>query len=218
MAGARRCSRRAPSTYQPACKPGSVRRRANPPRDGHSSGTPVARRLQQPTRTARSRHRSRASRLRVDARAVPIRSCSRWGLPCRFRCRKRGALLPHRFTLAGSPCGIGGGLLLCGTFPGLCRACARFLPPDVIRHRMSMEPGLSSRGPPFGIGPKRPSGRLTRWSVSAFAERTQCMCGAMPLTDVRSVSIVDGSASPSTRSGRKWRWNAVTTCASSVVV
>jgi len=32
-------------------------------------------------------------------RAVPIRSCSRWGLPCRRRCRRRGALLPHPFTL-----------------------------------------------------------------------------------------------------------------------
>jgi len=35
-----------------------------------------------------------------EARATPIRSCSRWGLPCRARCRPRGALLPHRFTLA----------------------------------------------------------------------------------------------------------------------
>ena len=32
---------------------------------------------------------------------VPIRSCSRWGLPCRPRCRGRGALLPHPFTLTG---------------------------------------------------------------------------------------------------------------------
>ena len=32
--------------------------------------------------------------------AAPLRSCSRWGLPCRPRCRGRGALLPHRFTLA----------------------------------------------------------------------------------------------------------------------
>jgi len=31
--------------------------------------------------------------------AVPIRSCSRWGLPCRPRFRGRGALLPHPFTL-----------------------------------------------------------------------------------------------------------------------
>ena len=95
--------RRAPLvTRQPAYKPGSgwhadsVRIR-----DGHSSGTPVTRRLQQPTRTAGSGHDPEA--LRVFARmprAVPIRSCSRWGLPCRRRYRQRGALLPHRFTLA----------------------------------------------------------------------------------------------------------------------
>ena len=38
--------------------------------------------------------------LPVARRATPIWSCSRWGLPCRFRCRSRGGLLPHRFTLA----------------------------------------------------------------------------------------------------------------------
>jgi len=32
-------------------------------------------------------------------RAVPIRSCSRWGLPCRPCYQERGALLPHPFTL-----------------------------------------------------------------------------------------------------------------------
>ena len=72
-------------------------------RDGHSSGTPVTRRLQQPTRTARSRHDPEALRACAQSlRAVPIRSCSRWGLPCRRRYRQRGALLPHRFTLAVS--------------------------------------------------------------------------------------------------------------------
>jgi len=39
--------------------------------------------------------------LPASARAAPIWSCSRWGLPCRPRRRGRGALLPHRFTLAG---------------------------------------------------------------------------------------------------------------------
>ena len=35
---------------------------------------------------------------------VPIRFCSRRGLPCRRRRRRRGALLPHPFTLAlGKP-------------------------------------------------------------------------------------------------------------------
>ena len=58
-------------------------------RDGHSSGTPVAGRLARPTRTA----------CRKCAITVPIGSCSRWGLPCRRRRRRRGALLPHPFTL-----------------------------------------------------------------------------------------------------------------------
>ena len=35
-----------------------------------------------------------------DPPAAPIRSCSRWGLPCRPCRQGRGALLPHRFTLA----------------------------------------------------------------------------------------------------------------------
>src|SRR5271170_5535506 len=34
----------------------------------------------------------------------PIWSCSRWGLPCRWCCHPRGALLPHHFTLAGTAC------------------------------------------------------------------------------------------------------------------
>jgi hypothetical protein len=55
-------------------------------------------------------------------------------LPCRFRCRSRGALLPHRFTLAGiNPGGL------------FSVALSLRLPsPDVIRHRISVEPGLSS--------------------------------------------------------------------------
>src|SRR5712691_2358529 len=52
--GARRSPAERPVSRQPACKPGSVRRKArtHPARDGHSSGTPVARRLEQPTRAA----------------------------------------------------------------------------------------------------------------------------------------------------------------------
>jgi hypothetical protein len=53
-----------PLSDQTACKPGSVGRGLASPRDGHSSATPVARRLQQPTRTARSGHRSRPARSR----------------------------------------------------------------------------------------------------------------------------------------------------------
>ena len=33
----------------------------------------------------------------------PIWSCSGWGLPCHRRYRRRGALLPHHFTLTNPP-------------------------------------------------------------------------------------------------------------------
>lgn len=56
---------------------------------GHSSRRQVAPSLKQPTR-ATSRNSSCVA---------PIRSCTRWGLPCRRRCRRRGALLPHPFDL-----------------------------------------------------------------------------------------------------------------------
>ena len=88
--------------HQPACKPGFVGHRplARAIRDGHSSGTTFARCLEQPTRTASLTSPCGVFALRRTTRvAVPIRSCSRCGLPCRFRCRTRGALLPHLFTL-----------------------------------------------------------------------------------------------------------------------
>jgi hypothetical protein len=133
--------RRAPLvSRQPACKPGSGWPADNVhKRDGHSSGTPVARRLKQPTRTVGSGHRPRDFLACArKPRTVPIRSCSRWGLPCRRRCRRRGALLPHRFTLAAPvPKGGNGGLFSVALSLGSH-------PPDVIRHRLSMEPGLSS--------------------------------------------------------------------------
>ena len=82
---------------QPACKPGSVwpPNLAARERGGHSSWAHVAMRLTQPTRTV-----GRKQPPKVSLRTAPIRSCSRWGLPCRFRCRSRGGLLPHPFTLA----------------------------------------------------------------------------------------------------------------------
>src|SRR5438270_10639598 len=67
--------------------------------------------------------------------AVPIWSCSRWGLPCRLRCRRRGALLPHHFNLAWAK-PVGGLLSVALSLESP--------PPDVIRHRVSVEPGLSS--------------------------------------------------------------------------
>jgi len=53
----------------------------------------------------------------IKAHAAPIRSCSRWGLPCRSRCRERGALLPHPFTLTRWAVKPGRRFAFCGTFP-----------------------------------------------------------------------------------------------------
>ena len=60
---------------------------------------PVARYLEQPTRMTGPEQACRPCGQRV----IPIRSCSRWGLPCRPCCQVRGALLPHLFTLTWPP-------------------------------------------------------------------------------------------------------------------
>ena len=126
--------------------------------------------LEQPTRTASLTSPSRRYRFREQpAVAVPIRFCSRWGLPCRLRCRRRGALLPHLFTLAAPK-------------PRRAKAGGSFSvalslgspPPDVIRHRMSMEPGLSSPAA-FRHLRERPSGRLTRLGMGDLSRRVKAI-------------------------------------------
>ena len=137
-----------PSTYQPACKPGSVGRQPKLPRDGHSSGMLLAQRLQQPTRTADRGHTIRASSL--------ARSCPR---------RPYSVLLPVGFAvpspLPETRCALTAPFHPCVSLAGgrgmLSVALSLRLPsPDVIRHRMSMEPGLSSRG---RLSALAPSGR-----------------------------------------------------------
>ena len=134
-----------PSMHQPACKPGSVGRAANRTRDGHSSGTPVAWRLEQPTRTAGSGHRSRALR-RLAPQEPPRRPYSVL-LPVGFampsalpqtRCALTAPFHPYRSASDRKrECDGRGGLFSVALSLGS-------RPPVVIRHRMSMEPGLSS--------------------------------------------------------------------------
>src|SRR3984893_18146452 len=83
--------------------------------------------------------------------AAPTWSCSWWGFPCRRRCRRRGALLPHRFTLAGRPVFRDGpAVYFLWHFPwGRPR---RALPGTV--------PPWSPDFPPSAQGGERPSGRL----------------------------------------------------------
>ena len=112
LAGARRFCHRAPLLYQPTCKPGSVGRNACALR---VTAIPLGRRL--PGASSNLPGRQDPDRSRDCSRAVPIRSCSRWGLPCRRRCRRRGALLPHPFTLAATIRDVPRRSALCGTFP-----------------------------------------------------------------------------------------------------
>jgi len=86
--------------------------------DGHSSGTRLAARLMQPTRAADLK----ADWSGLPLRAAPIRSCSRWGLPCRPCYQERGALLPHPFTLTLLRRGSGGRFAFCCTVPGVAPA------------------------------------------------------------------------------------------------
>ncbi len=93
-------------------------------------------------------------------------------------------------------------------------------PPDVIRHRCPWSPDFPLRRS-FDPCAERPSDRLTQDEWRRRAARSsggwriiRAAQACAPPIEARSafkVAIVEGSAMPSTRSGRKWRWNAVTT-------
>ena len=124
-----------------ACKPGSV------PGRNRGMTIPLGRSSPNASRDLPGRRRENAPI------AVPIWSCSRWGLPCRFRCRTRGALLPHHFNLAAllrRSSGRVGGIISVAL-------SLELPPPDVIRHRVSVEPGLSSSPSCEGPAAIRPS-------------------------------------------------------------
>jgi len=91
---------------QPACKPGSV---GPASKLTDVAAIPLGRPLPAASSNQPGRRAWRAGlpSPRGKKRVAPIRFCSRWGLPCRPRCRVRGALLPHPFTLTSqrtSPC------------------------------------------------------------------------------------------------------------------
>src|SRR3569623_1365080 len=105
------------------------------------------------------------ARRRTVRYAFPIRSCSRWCLPCRRRCRKRGALLPHLFTLTAPSLRRARRVVLCGTFPEVAFA-GRYPAPYVDGARTFLPCDLS-------ILQERPSGRLTltTWRFAVAASR-----------------------------------------------
>ena len=127
-------------TYQPACKPGSVGHHslAQVMRDGHSSGTTFTRCLEQPTRTASLTSLPRRYRFREQP-ALPSLFGLAPGVVCHAGSVAGPAVRSYRTfsPLLPLPCGWGSGSFSVALSLGSP-------PPDVIRHRMSMEPGLSS--------------------------------------------------------------------------
>jgi len=107
-------------------------------RDGHSSCTPVARRIKQPTRTA-DPDRSGLSSPLPRGQAAPFLFGLAPGGVCRAASVAGSAVRSYR-TVSPLPrlnATRRGGLFSVALSLG-------FPPPDVIRHRLSMEPGLSS--------------------------------------------------------------------------
>jgi len=158
----------------------------------HSSRTALARGLQQSTRTTG----------RSSPCAVPIRSCSRWGLPCRSRYRARGALLPHPFDLARNPCGSVGRYAFCGTVPGVAPA-GRYPAPSLLGARTFL-PALRRGDRPilwhggsiaFCVRRLKPR-RGGRFRTRCRAARQKPQCGAKPV----STPVLSCRAKRSTRS------------------
>ena len=188
-------------------------------RDGHSSATPVARRLKQPTRMTgpdRTCGRSHASFLFGFAPGGVCRAASVAGNA--VRSYRTVSPLPRLKRNAPRRS------VLCGTVPGVAPA-GRYPAPFVL------EPGLSSpaafrhwrgaavqptdvdrngdmRGSRQGLS--RDSLKKTVSGLSHTIALGDCGVGRVSI-NARNVSSVEGSAMPSTRACRKWRWNAVTT-------
>ena len=215
-----------PSTYQPTYKPGFVWPAANRRRDGHSSGTPVARRIKQPTRmTGPDRPGASAPTSflfglapggvcrAVSVAGNAVRSYRTVSPLPRPNATRRGGLFSVALSLGFDP-------RLRGDRP----------PPDVIRHRLSMEPGLSSPAtfrhwpgaavrPTDGIGMGIPGPDVKCCASTGLRKLHNRLSWAVCQPNgagrvsisARNVSSVEGSAMPSTRAWRKWRWKAVTT-------
>ncbi len=171
--------RRAGVTHAPAilchqaCKPGSVPR-SGERGDGHSSGAPLARHLVQPTRAARLE-----MRLAGLPAAPPLFGLAPGGV-CRAAPVARRAVRSYR-TLSPLPADPSlvrqGGLLSVALSLGSP-------PPEVIRHRISMEPGLSSPPADTLALAERPSGLLTRvirgFGVAPSRPGSSPAAGALP--------------------------------------
>jgi hypothetical protein len=122
---------------------------------------PVSRVLCRPDREARTRRPFLWTAPRGTVLAT-YPGCSWRGLPCRRRCRRRGALLPHPFTLAGRGPESGPAVCFLWRYPW-------------GRPRRALPAAMSSWSPDFPRAPKRPRppGRLVRAESGGRRDRGQ---------------------------------------------
>src|SRR6266498_363083 len=176
--------------------------------------------------------------LRRDS--LPICSCTRWGLPCHLRHRRRGALLPHRFTLATRVSRRRSAVCSLWHFPaghpdrsltGTLPYGARTFLGDPCPADRRVRPGGSgdldvthpfylrtSRGTPF-FGQRSSSGQREHAGVSALHVRRPCQTKswcpfaqrASGRSAMRSRSTFDGSVSRESPSLRDTRPTCVST-------
>src|SRR3954453_23201933 len=102
---------------QSACKPGSVGPEPKLGRGGHSSGTAVASRLEQPTRTTGLEAGPGASACRPYSVLLPVG----FSIPSALL-RPRGALTAPFFPSPDGPKTVSRRFAFCGTFPGVTPA------------------------------------------------------------------------------------------------
>jgi hypothetical protein len=118
---------------------------------------------------------SAAGRRCRSRRRSPIRPCTGWGLPCRPCHHERGALLPHRFTLAAACAEAVCSLWRCPasrlgwTLSSTLPCGARTFLPRAIRARAGVRPDGSDRGGLYSIFSSM--ARLDISSASAFCSR-----------------------------------------------
>ncbi len=169
----------------------------------------------------------------------PYSVCSRWGLPCRFRYRSRGALLPHPFTMTVPKSGrLLSVALSLGSPPPALPAPSFARSPDFPRVPESTRGRRPSDGsrpsairrarerrrpaPPPGPPTRYPDG--DREGAAGAATETRSTRGSqrsvIPLrlgsSSASRIMRHSASISPSISSGRKRRWNAMIAAIGSV--
>jgi hypothetical protein len=179
---------------QTACKPGSVPPLAG--RGGHSSGPDLAVRFSRPTRTPRSGDAP------VLLREALGDAGSLFGLAPGGAChatpvtRRPVGSYPTLSPLPSETLAKGGGLLSVALSLGSP-------PAGVTRRHVTVEPGLSST--PEGAATARPSDPVRLDGGWRRAGQPASLSSAIRR------ARVSPSATPSNRSGRQWRWKALTT-------